>query len=406
MSLTDAIAAALANSDPPPPDESTTCEWIIYPLLLAAGYARRDIASRIADNNGQFPDYTILPGSPHTWFLEAKAWSQDLQDNHAQQSLNYANQNGKRWVVLSNGREWRLYDNTIQGIAADKLVSSALLAINAQIEPFLHAISRPAIVGGRLDDYARRVRTTTLLAAQLGDENSDVIRAVWAAIRKFPGLGSVTRACVVEYFRLLIKADGVAPPPPTGTAQATTRTSDTEQAPRPGTARAAESGEILNSGHACTPAAQRVSLADLAVGSGAVLEYSRTERVVFPDGVEATTPRLREVASAIVEWIMRQGGMPPLPFRGSQRGNRYFANSEARHANGPMRGHRHLELADQSLYIDVHRSATDLVLCLHGLCVAAGVSPADIILYIRPVAYPTGRYSERARVARRIPDTS
>src|SRR5439155_23527827 len=115
MSLADAIAQALEEANPPPVNESTTCEWVIYPLLLAAGHARRDILSRVADNNGQYPDYSILLDSPHGWFLEAKAWNVALQDNHAQQALNYANQNGKRWVVLSNGQEWRLYDNDIRG---------------------------------------------------------------------------------------------------------------------------------------------------------------------------------------------------------------------------------------------------------------------------------------------------
>src|SRR5690242_10739344 len=111
MSLADAISEALANSDSPPPNESTTCEWVIYPLLQAVGYAKREIISRFVDNNGQFPDYTILPDTSYTWFLEAKAWNVSLEDRHSQQSLNYANQNGKRWVVLTNGREWRLYDN-------------------------------------------------------------------------------------------------------------------------------------------------------------------------------------------------------------------------------------------------------------------------------------------------------
>src|SRR5947207_12639543 len=68
MSLSDAVAEALANASPAPPNESTTCEWVIYPLLQAAGYARREIISRIADSNGQYPDYTILPDTPHTWY--------------------------------------------------------------------------------------------------------------------------------------------------------------------------------------------------------------------------------------------------------------------------------------------------------------------------------------------------
>ena len=86
--LADCIRQAQECYDSPPPNEATTCAWIIHPILLEAGYARRDILCETLDNNSQFPDYTILPGTPQTWVLEAKQWKTPLQDGHAQQSLN------------------------------------------------------------------------------------------------------------------------------------------------------------------------------------------------------------------------------------------------------------------------------------------------------------------------------
>jgi predicted type IV restriction endonuclease len=65
--LADAIAEALANASPPPPTEAATCHWIIYPLLRAAGYVHQEIVPEMADNQGQYPDYTILPKSDHCW---------------------------------------------------------------------------------------------------------------------------------------------------------------------------------------------------------------------------------------------------------------------------------------------------------------------------------------------------
>jgi predicted type IV restriction endonuclease len=112
--LTDAISEALAlgKSDL---NEACTCQWIIMPLLQAAGYSLYDIQPQQTDPAGKIPDYTILPDSEHTWFLEAKAWGVALNDQHAQQALIYAYTNNRRWVVLTNGREWRLYDNSIPG---------------------------------------------------------------------------------------------------------------------------------------------------------------------------------------------------------------------------------------------------------------------------------------------------
>ena len=60
-----------------------------------------------------------------------------LEDIHAKQALNYANHNGKRFVVLTNGREWRLYDNSIQGVIGEKLLAEVLLDNTHGIEQFL-----------------------------------------------------------------------------------------------------------------------------------------------------------------------------------------------------------------------------------------------------------------------------
>ncbi len=113
--IENAIAEAAAHYDNPPANEAVTCYRIIDPMLNALGYSRMDILPQFADGGNQFPDYTILPDTDSTWYLEAKAWSASLKDSHVQQSLNYANQNGKRWVVLTSGRRWRLYDNHVIG---------------------------------------------------------------------------------------------------------------------------------------------------------------------------------------------------------------------------------------------------------------------------------------------------
>ena len=46
------------------------------------------------------------------------------------------------WVVLSNGRVWRLYDNQIQGVAVDKVVAEAKLEDVEGAEHFLAALSK------------------------------------------------------------------------------------------------------------------------------------------------------------------------------------------------------------------------------------------------------------------------
>ncbi|MCX6379960.1 MAG: type I restriction enzyme HsdR N-terminal domain-containing protein [Armatimonadetes bacterium] len=157
MTLEEEIAEAQSCIADPPKNESNTCEWIILPLLWAAGYARRDIESRMADNGGKFPDYTLLSSTPATWYLEAKAWNVSLEDSHAHQALNYANHNGKRFVVLTNGQTWRLYDNTVLGLIADKLITSVTLLDTGALTTFLTALSKTEVLSGGLERYVEKV---------------------------------------------------------------------------------------------------------------------------------------------------------------------------------------------------------------------------------------------------------
>src|SRR5436853_5414289 len=140
MDLTHAIMEAASHYDAPPPDEAATCLWVIVPLLLQMGYAVKEIRPQGRDSNGQYPDYTILPGCPHAWYLEAKAWNVALHEKEAFQATSYAFGNGKRWVVLSNGRVWRIYDSHIQGLSADRLVAEASLDDRLAAEELLKAL--------------------------------------------------------------------------------------------------------------------------------------------------------------------------------------------------------------------------------------------------------------------------
>lgn len=198
--LEKAIERALMVSNPPPQNETETCHRIIYPLLLAAGYDYLDIKAQDLDASRSRPDYTLLADDPdYTWFLEAKTWSVTLEDQHAIQAINYANTQGKRWAVLSNGREWRLYDNHISGTAEVKLATVCMLGDDGFIS-FLDALSKPSILAGKLEGFVRNQRLYTTLASQLSKPDSDLIKAIVKSLRSTPGLASVTPSDVAGYF--------------------------------------------------------------------------------------------------------------------------------------------------------------------------------------------------------------
>jgi predicted type IV restriction endonuclease len=223
LSIAKAVADALGHENAPPPNESNTCEWVILPILYAIGYGQREVVSRDMDSAGKFPDYTLLPDIPdHTFYLEAKAWRVSLEDNHANQALNYANQNGKRWVVLTNGHEWRLYDNDTRGLAADKMVASMAIGDTDQAIRFLEAIGKESVCSDMLADFAaeearrrvhaadeerrrqelasRQSRLSTVLNAELTQESSPLVASMLAHLRGREGLSDVSVQDVVNHF--------------------------------------------------------------------------------------------------------------------------------------------------------------------------------------------------------------
>ncbi|MCC6729814.1 MAG: type I restriction enzyme HsdR N-terminal domain-containing protein [Chthonomonadales bacterium] len=364
MSIAEAIAQALADADPPPPNESTTCEWIIYPLLLAAGYQRREIVSRIADQNSQFPDYTLLPETPHTWFLEAKAWTSALDERHAQQAINYANQNGRRWVVLTNGAEWRLYDNRVQGTAARKLATCVPLADSAEFRGLLDALSRASVTSGGLAAYADEVRVSAALRAQFVDANSDAVRVVWTALRQVDGLAEVPRPVVACCLAGLV----AAPPAPAA------------RAPEPETIRPASSDDT---GSAPAPD-EGYPLDYLRREAAASVTGSRPSAILIPGAEPAEVNTWAQVAMTVIEWLAARRNLPPLPFGSPRARQTYFLNTKPSHAAGPMRTPRAVTWNGTTLYVELNRSALDILARLCDLCVQVGADPGAIRVTLRP----------------------
>lgn len=198
--LVEAVQAAREASIPPPSNEQETCFRIIDPLLKAMGYGLQDVRIQDRDKAGQKPDYTLLPDGPATWFIEAKAWGVNIQDQHAQQAVNYANTQGKRWVLLTNGQEWRLYDNLAFGDLQVKLACVAKLH-EEDIVGLLDALSRASIETRKLEEFARNARLYNVLTAQMTTADSEVTKAVVKVLRSMDGMGKITAEDVVGFWR-------------------------------------------------------------------------------------------------------------------------------------------------------------------------------------------------------------
>ncbi len=106
--------------------EQNTKVGLISPLLRALGWEVEDLSEvhlEYRRRPGDKPvDYALLINSTPRLFVEAKALGENLEDRKwANQIMGYATVAGVRWVVLTNGDEYRLYNSHAIVPVEDKL---------------------------------------------------------------------------------------------------------------------------------------------------------------------------------------------------------------------------------------------------------------------------------------------
>lgn len=148
-------------------NEANTKAHVIEPLLSALGWDPLDIDSVVREvkvYDGTFLDYALkLSGTPRI-YVEAKGLSESLDDKKFMaQAINYANNDGVLWCVLTNGVRWSVY-KTNEPVAMDrKLLLEVDLAdekdSTSEKAKLLSLIGRKAVEAGELDNFGERVFT-------------------------------------------------------------------------------------------------------------------------------------------------------------------------------------------------------------------------------------------------------
>ncbi len=345
-SLTDAISEALATGSSEL-NEACTCDWVVKPLLEAAGYQRLDILPQGADAAGKYPDLTILPDSPCRWFVEAKAWGVALKDEHAWQALTYAFTANGRWVVLTNGREWRLYDNSIGGEPSDKLMARVELKDVDEAARFLQAIGKRSVLEGRVEEYAAAAILARVLGQELTDPASDIVKAIRQRLRSRPGLSGVTAEQIAAFFK-----ERRPPPPPPPTPP---------------------------------PAEEGYAMEELYSRSGELVRFHRPVSLHLPGSAPVPASTWVDLASETVAWLVAQCGLPPLPLGFRHGAKRCFLNSRPEHPD-PQIPQKFVEIQTPAgpVFMDRDRSSEYLVWSIRALCKHMGVNPGDIRVTLAP----------------------
>jgi hypothetical protein len=110
-------------------NEATTRAHFITPLLAALGYQSiDDVQYEVYLPDGKtFLDYRLVVDGKPRVSVEAKGLDVAIQEKDAAQAVQYASLLGDEWAVVTNAREWRVYQTFAPIPLAERLIVSANL---------------------------------------------------------------------------------------------------------------------------------------------------------------------------------------------------------------------------------------------------------------------------------------
>ena len=340
-----------------PLNEVDTERIVVEPILEALGYGPLDYRKQVQGVGANYPDYLILPGSDQRWVLEAKEWDLRLDERWERQAVNYANNNGAQWAVLTNGRTWWVYNTRVPGDLSQQRVHEIADICDADVDTeFLAYLSRTSIEDGELDRVYRAREIRTAVLAELMGRNRQILKAIRDAVRR-----SLDRNVELE-----------------DVSGALTSLLDARVQSSPPAAKV----ELAKAEAVAVPAEPGwVPLADLAADASRCTRQKPAEvRLGSVEPSQVTT------WCQVAEIVLRSPGVLDrlqLPFRAGPRSERYFLSYEARHPDGKeMRAPHELDHNGRRVYVEMHYSAKNLLAILASVLRAAGADPASVSIWL------------------------
>jgi len=200
VTLTELLPKLLSTADQlknkAAANEANTKHHLIEPLLIGLGWNLDDFGEvdrefRVYD--GTYLDYALRVDGKPKLFIEAKALGKSLGDKQfIAQTVNYANNEGVVWCVLTNGLSYQIYKSNEPVPMERKLLfeldltEAAQSATDNAVVDALQILSRSSVQAGKLDAWGEAVfvdiRTRAALAKLGKEPNAKFIAAVGAAV--------------------------------------------------------------------------------------------------------------------------------------------------------------------------------------------------------------------------------
>lgn len=146
--------------------------------------------SREAQVKGKYCDLAIKIDGNTQFLVEAKACCEPLRDRHVDQAQQYASKGNIRWVVLTNGLDWRLYHLTFEEGIDYEIAFEINLEKEDEFDQAcdrLALLHKSAIKKGALEEYWKEKTALGPSSIAQGLFHVDTLRVIRRLIRKKEG---------------------------------------------------------------------------------------------------------------------------------------------------------------------------------------------------------------------------
>jgi hypothetical protein len=172
--------------------ESNTISALVEPVLEILGWNLRDLDEvqreypiRIG-NKVDRVDLALKINNRPVLFVEVKSLDIPLEDRLAEQPIKYAIAEGVSWCILTNGREWRLYNAfwRIKGIDKKMFFKISVDEFDTRFQELM-LLSKESLKSGELEEEGELEYARRMALEWLKQEENSIIESI---MKLDPGL--------------------------------------------------------------------------------------------------------------------------------------------------------------------------------------------------------------------------
>jgi len=165
--------------------EFDTISTLVEPLLEALGWNTRDPDevqrghTIHVGGKTEYVDIALKVNNRPVMFVEAKSIDTDLRTDLAEQPIKYANMGGVNWCILTNGKEWRLYNAfwRIRGVEQKMFFELSINEFKENMEK-LQLLSKGSMLSGKLDEEAELEHAKRMIFEWLRQEENSIVKDI------------------------------------------------------------------------------------------------------------------------------------------------------------------------------------------------------------------------------------